>query len=87
MKNGFRNFATLMIVLVNLSACSTLGRTILKANLPERPRTEQVKILEETCTEIGGRIYCMIDVEANGALVEALRNHILKLEREPVWEK
>ncbi len=48
---------------------------------------ERVEVLEETCTEIGGRIFCMIDLEANTRDNNALKNHIIKLENEPVWEK
>ncbi len=87
MRNASVKLMGLAAILLSMSNCSTLGRTTPKTRLPSRPAMERVEVLEETCTEIGGRIFCMIDLEANTRDNNALKNHIIKLENEPVWEK
>lgn len=75
------------IILIGMSSCSTLGRTTPRTPLPLRPQTARVEVLEETCTKIGKKVYCMVDMEAMTRNDELLKNHIIKLENEPVWEK
>ncbi len=87
MKNASVKLIVLGIIPLIMSACSTLGRTTPKTRLPSRPAMERVEVLEETCTKIAGRIFCMVDMDANTRANEALKNHIIKLENEPVWEK
>ena len=56
-------------------------------SLPQRPQTVRAEVLEETCTKIRDKVFCMVDMEAYATNDEKLKNHIIKLENQPVWEK